>query len=71
MREVSEAFLDRVTSGQVNQLIVDRGNKRQSNRGTKFFRVTNLQVDKLTREQVNELLEIDKKNKPVDSKQSI
>jgi len=29
--------VDKFTSGQVNQLLVDRVNKRQSNRWTKFF----------------------------------
>jgi len=39
--------VDKFTSGQVNKLLVDRVNKRQSNRWTKFF-----WVDKFTSWQV-------------------
>ena len=42
---------NKFTGGQVNKLLVDRVNKRQSNRRTKFFL-----VDKFTSGQVNKLL---------------
>ena len=49
---------NKIMSGQVNELLAkkDRVIERQSNRGTKFFWVTKLWVDKLTGRQVNELL---------------
>ncbi len=40
---------NKFTGGQVNQLLVDRVNKRQSNIETRFLKLTSKQVDLKTR----------------------